>query len=204
MKYSLELFSGSKIVSSVSSSLGFSSWSVDINPKLKPSICCDLLDFDPCSLNLPFSFIWASPDCRFFSRAGLSYHWQKSTIKYRQYSYSPLSCSAVNSLDLLHKTLDVIEFYSPDLWIIENPIGRLRHIPMLKKFAPYRYSVNYQDWSHPFAKETDLYTNQLFCFSSKKVQRSGLGLSSVNSRFARSVVPAALVKFIIEHALFKN
>ena len=204
MKYSLELFSGSKTVSSAASDFGFIPTSLDFNNKLNPSICCDILDFLPQSLELPFSFIWASPDCRYFSRMAQPICWQKRTIKYRQYEYIPLTSGSVASISYLKKTLEIINWYNPDLWIIENPIGKLRHLQIMKHFAPYRYSVNYQDWGHPFAKETDLYTNQLFCFSTKKVQRSGLGLSSVNSRFYRSVVPGLLVKFILEHAIFKS
>jgi hypothetical protein len=202
MKNSLELFSGSATVSQVCSLFGFSAWSVDSNSKLNPSICCDILDLTYDQLPFSFDFIWASPDCRYFSRAGDSTNWKKNILKYRQYFYEPLTLGALNSLNLLNTTISIIDYYKPKLWVIENPIGRMRHIPELKKFAPYRYSVNYQDWGHSFAKETDLYTNQLFCFDSKKVQRSGPGVQSVSSRFSRSVVPSLLIKFILEHAQF--
>ena len=102
MKYSIELFSGSKTVSEVLEKKGFTPVTVDINPKYKPSICCDILDLTPAMLPENPSFIWASPDCTCFSRAGLQSNWQKTTFKYRQYSYKPATTAALLSRENVH------------------------------------------------------------------------------------------------------
>lgn len=201
-KQSLELFSGNKSVSKICEASGFISLSLDINPKLNPSICCDILDFSPSLISGDISFIWASPDCRYFSRLKSSTDWHKEIVKYRQYNYTPISPGSRVALLLLFKTIEIIKYYSPTLWVIENPVGRMRHIPELCLFAPYRYSVNYKDWGFPYSKETDLYTNQLFAFSSKKVQRfNSPGLLKLSSQ-DRSNIPGLLIQFILDHAIW--
>jgi site-specific DNA-cytosine methylase len=200
MKASLELFSGSKVVSKVFEDLKFDTWTVDINKKFTPRICCNILDFNYSLFPKHFNVIWASPDCCTFSRAALPGQWHKTTTKYRQYDYLPISEKAKTSLELLYKTIEIIEHFAPALWLIENPVGRLRHIKALKLFAPYRYSVNYKDFGFPYSKETDIYTNQLFSLKTIKTVRPGLSVNSINGKFNRSVVPYSLVEFLITHA----
>jgi hypothetical protein len=200
MKVSLELFSGLKSVSQICETNGFITHTLDHNKKLLPSICCDILNFDYTLITGSVDFIWASPDCRYFSRLAKNDQWLKTIKKYRQYHYEPISDNTINAKALLLKTIEIIDFYHPVLWIIENPIGRLRHIEDLCRFAPYRYSINYKDWGFSYSKETDLYTNQLFCFSTKKIQRFNFpGLSSKTSQ-QRAIVPGQLVQFIISKA----
>jgi hypothetical protein len=200
--HSLELFSGLKSVSLICADNGFIAHTLDNNPKLQPSICCDILNFDYSTLISEISFIWASPDCKFFSRLAKNDQWKKTILKYRQYHYEPLTINTHKALLYVTKTIEIIDHYKPALWIIENPVGRLRHIPELCRFAPYRYCVNYKDWGFPYSKETDLYTNQLFCFSSKKVQRfNSPGLSSLSSQ-VRACVPGQLIQFIIDCAIW--
>lgn len=193
MKTSLELFSGSQAVSYVMSVNGYDAWSVDNDLKTSPRLCCDILKLDYASLPNHFSFVWASPDCRCFSRIGKSKNWSKSTIKYRQYSYAPVTDDAEHALLLIYKTIEIITHYDPPVWIIENPIGRLRHIAEMKRFAPFRYCVNYKDYGFSYSKETDLYTNVLLPYPTIKVQKFGKSVATINSRTQRSAVPRLLV-----------
>jgi hypothetical protein len=200
---SLELFSGSENVSQVCVDHGFDTWTVDNNPKLHPSICCDILSFDYSLFPANFDFIWASPDCRLFSRAGKSSHWSKILLKYRQYCYTPLTPEAYNAIAMIKSTIGIIKHYKPALYIIENPVGRLRHIELIKNFCPFRYSVNYKDWGFDYSKETDLFTNAYLPFSQKKVIRPGKSVMDIHSRYLRSVVPKPLVSYILDY-FFSN
>lgn len=198
-KIILELFSGSKTVSTVFESNGWQSFTVDFNPRLKPSMCCDICTISPGMLPSNPNFIWASPDCSKFSRAAASRHWEKITNKYRQYTYIPQTPEAKKALEMVAATTDIISWYPDVLFIIENPIGRIHHTAPFKKLGHYRYSVNYADFGFPYSKETYLFTNLWLPFSTKKVHSSLRGLRSVNSKFQRSIVPALLVQTILDY-----
>lgn len=193
----LELFSGSKTVSSVFEQHGIKAWSVDNNPKLNSSICCDIRELNKNDLPEDFHIIWASPDCSTFSRSAKPNIWHKETYKYRQYNYTPISDKSILGLSLLLTTIEIIKFYKPMVWFIENPVGRMRHIKQLKLFAPFRYSVNYKDYGFDYSKETDIYTNQYLPLPQKKVIRPGKGVMSLSSKYERSIVPAQLIDFLI-------
>ena len=195
----LELFSGSKTVSTQFESAGWKSFSIDNNPKLKPQLCCDILQLSPGMLPGNVSFIWASPDCSKFSRAAAQYHWEKKTVKYRQYEFKPATPEAFISLGLLQKTVDIINSFYPVPFIIENPIGRIHHFSPLKNLGHYRYAVNYADFGFPYSKETYLFSNLFLPFSTKKVKSTLPGLRTINSRYQRSKVPALLIDFIINY-----
>jgi site-specific DNA-cytosine methylase len=199
-KYALELFSGSRSVSSVLEAAGYTVISVDWNPHYNPTLCCDILDFPFSLMKFPFSVIWASPDCRKFSREANPEEWTKLVRKYRQYEYVPISREANNALQYLRKTIEIIEHYKPKVYFIENPIGKMRHLPEIKNFVPYRYSVNYKDYGFDYSKETDIYTNQLFALSQKKVIRDGKSVKELNSPSDRAKVPAQLVEFLLTHS----
>lgn len=203
-KKAIELFSGSAQISKILRTVGFSSINCDSNPKFKADYCCDISNF-PLSESLrPVSLIWASPCCTTFSRHALHSLWVKETFKYRQYNYYPNHQKTVDSLKMIDSTIAIIDFYKPPVWFMENPVGRLRHIPAVKKFAPYRYSVNYKDWGFHYSKETDIYTNQLLSLPTKKQIRYGIGVNSLNSSFNRSLIPSSLILWLIYHSVFNG
>jgi len=195
----IELFSGRKIVSSVFQKRGWHMVSVDNDPKLNPSICCDIVDLVPSMLPGMPAFIWASPPCTTFSRAGLSSHWHKVTHKYRQYSYYPNTPAAVSSILLLQATIDLIEYYQPVPFVIENPVGRIHHFPALKNLGHYRYFVNYASFGHSFSKETYLFSNMQLPFPTKKYKVIAPGLRTIRNVQKRSEVPAGLVRTVAKY-----
>lgn len=198
-RYSIELFSGLGSVSVICASFGLKAISVDIDNKLNPSICCDILNLNlDCLPKNPF-FLWASPDCTLFSRANHSQDWYKNTIKYREYSYVPLSSKAQHSLNLVHRTFDIIDFLYPKFWVIENPVGRFRHLDIVRKKVPFRYSVNYKDWGFSYSKETDLFCNFLLPFSKSVPLRVGRSVANIHGAKLRSSVPDCLINFILNY-----
>lgn len=198
-KNMVELFSGTKKVSTVFHSHGYNITTVDSNPKLKPSICTDILDLQRNDLPGAVQFIWASPDCTCFSRAGLSNHWKKKVIGRRLYSYLPLTPAANISLLLLQKTIEILSWFPDTPFIIENPVGKIQHFPQMKNLGHNRYFVNYASFGHPHSKETYLFTNMFLPFSTKKYKIDAPGMRSIRSPFERSKVPPALVETIFTH-----
>jgi len=195
----VELFSGSGVVSSVFRSFGWDSISIDNNEKLNPSMCCNVLELRPAQLPQNVSFIWASPVCTCFSRASAQSNWKKSILKYRQYHYEPITQKSKESIQLLEKTIEIINSFPGVLFVIENPIGRIQHIAAMKSLGHYRYAINYADFGFSYSKETYLFTNFQLPFSIKKVHSSKPGLRTINGSYSRSVVPAQLVEFILKH-----
>ena len=67
----LDLFTGTGTVARVAEELGFDVTTLDMNPKCKPDICADILDFDCERIFVPgeFDIVWASPPCYTFSTA---------------------------------------------------------------------------------------------------------------------------------------
>lgn len=192
----LEFFSGSKSVSKVFEQNGYQVISFDHNSKLSPSICCDILDVTRESLPGSVSFLWFSPDCGVLSRAAWSGHWKKKTLKYRQYEYYPVTARANNTLLMISKVVEIISWFPEVPFVIENPIGRLPHLPYMRNLGHYRYFVNYFNFDFPYSKETYLFTNIQLPFSTKKSRVVAPGLRTIHSTFERSKVPSLLAEFI--------
>jgi site-specific DNA-cytosine methylase len=193
----IDFFSGSGIVSDVFRKNGFIARSVDINQKLKPDICVNVLNLDLRTLPSSVNFLWFSPDCTYFSRAAIQSHWYKHEYSYRNYVYIPITHQSISAVKLIYKCFSIIDFYPNAFWVIENPVGRLRHLEIIKLLSPFRFSVNYKQWGFDYSKETDLFTNIDLGLSQTVPLCVGKGLRSVNSRKGRSVVPPNLIQFII-------
>ena len=198
-KIALELFSGSKTVSSFFESLGWNSFSVDINAKFKPTLCKDILQVSKNDLPGMIDFFWASPVCKNFSRASKASNWVKNTIKYRVYDYLPITDDSLKSIKMLEKTIEILSFFRNVPFVIENPIGRIQHTAALKKLGHYRYYVNYFDFGFPYSKETYLFSNLMLPFSTKKITVKAPGLCTVHSEFQRSKVPERLIAEIFKY-----
>jgi site-specific DNA-cytosine methylase len=199
MPVSIELFSGSGIVSNQLKKAGYFTMTIDINENFHPSLCIDILDLKREMLPSLVDFIWASPVCTSFSRAADQSHWQKITISYRVYQYVPLTPEASLSLAMVQKVIQILNWYPNAKFVIENPIGRIQHTAALKNLGHYRYAVNYADFGFKYSKETYLFTNFLLPFSSLKVHSDYPGMRSVRSAYERSKVPGQLIDKIIDY-----
>ena len=96
---------------------GWEVTSLDSNPKARPSICCDILQWDYKAFEPGhFDMVWASPYCTEFSIA----------LKKR-----PRNLPVGDALVL--KTFEIIDYLKPRWWAIENPsTGRLKTRPYMQ------------------------------------------------------------------------
>jgi site-specific DNA-cytosine methylase len=119
--------------------------SLDILSKWNPTIVSDILTWD--YKQYPpgyFDIIWASPDCTEYS--------------------AMLYCvpSRIRDIDKANgyviRTLEIIGYFDPKVWFIENPqSGLLKEQPFME-FLPY-YDVSYCKYGYEYRKHTRIWTN---------------------------------------------
>ena len=145
----LELFSGTKSVSRVAESLGFETVSLDICPRHEPTICDDIRNAEVRlrALDLwepgSFDFVWASPDCRAYSRA-------------RSKSHDDPEAAMAASDGLVQTTLDLFEHFQAP-FVLENPDGgRLWARDVARPLLDHSVKTSYCAFGYPYRKNTRL------------------------------------------------
>ena len=203
----LELFAGSRSIGKVADLLGYEVYSSDINNFEGINYVVDILDFDINKIPFKPDFIWASPPCTFFSVASIGKHWNKD--------HSPKSENAKLGMQIIQKTLDIIDMCQPKYFFIENPRGKLRKLDLMKGIP--RTTVWYCKYGDKRAKPTDIWTNNLrSIFNSKGWQPrvechngnknchhepaprgSQTGTQGMKGNYNRSKIPELLCKEIL-------
>lgn len=92
-------------------------------------------------------FIWASPPCTAFSVASIGRHW---TVDKK-----PKTLEAKLGIELVSKTLELINQLNPRYWIMENPRGMLRKQEIVSQLP--RRTVTYCQYGDSRMKPTDLW-----------------------------------------------
>ena len=157
---------------------------VEMDERFEAELHADVLDLDPRDLPGPFRSIWASPPCTAFSVGSFRHHFMATTpcrncgeVVFRggyevwrhdaeplpcdnprpsQVTYAPKSETGRTGLALLQHTLDIIEFWQPRYWIIENPRALMRKMPELANVE--RRTITYCQYGDPRRmKPTDLF-----------------------------------------------
>jgi hypothetical protein len=201
-RYLLELFSGSKTVSTTAEGFKYKTFTVDIEKKYQPDLCTDLtkINLNQIPGQRKVSIIWASIPCTTYSILNLHNHWEKITHSHRKYNYVPKTNEAKKAIQLLEKTIWLIKSINPTFYFIENPRGALRHMPQIN-FAPIRHEITYSDFGMDIYKPTDIFTNCNFLQLPKIGSCVGKVLpgsvAGMNNAFDRSVVPRRLIQEIL-------
>ena len=154
----LELFSGTGSVGKCAKELGYDVLSIDIDGRA--DITCDIMDFDYKSYDKDhFDIIWASPPCASFSV--LQYGWIGRNRNGKIFTRQDIETNMTTIGDpLVKRTLEIIDYFKPELWFMENPnTGNLKSREYMKDL-PY-YIVDYcmySDWG--YRKRTRIWTNK--------------------------------------------
>lgn len=151
----LELFSGTKSISKAVGHLFTETVSVDILAKFNPTHCSDILEWN--YKQYPpgfFDVIWSSPPCTHYSVA--------KTQGVRDIS---------GSNAIVAKTIEIIEYFNPSKWYIENPQTGLLKEQEVVAGLPF-YDVDYCQYGYLYRKRTRIWTN-IENFTAKECQGAG-------------------------------
>lgn len=153
----LELFSGTGSVRKACDKIGWESVSVDMI--LPADHQCDIMQFDYKQYPKDyFQVIWASPPCTQYSN--LQSCWIGRMRKGKMYTREIQEQEMKEADKLVIKTLEIIKYFNPHLWFIENPqTGKLKSRDIMKDI-PF-YDVDYCMYSDfGYQKRTRVWTNK--------------------------------------------
>jgi hypothetical protein len=148
----LELFAGSKSIGNVAEQLRMNVYSSDIEQFGGIDYVVDILEFDVNKVPFKPDVIWASPPCTGFSVAAIGRNWTKTDG-----DAIPKSDTARLGIELVKKTIEIIDYFNPKYFFIENPRGMLRKLQIMQGFK--RHSVTYCQYGDSRMKPTDIWTN---------------------------------------------
>lgn len=142
-----------------------------------------------------------SPDCRFFSTSNNG-HWHRPKQR-KNAGRWPATYACVQATRLVRVALQLVEEIDPAVWIMENPVGMLRRIPMTSRLM--RYTVHYCQYGADWQKPTDLWGRFPADWRPRGRCRPGDAchprrLLSESNVARRALVPAGLSLDICRHA----
>ena len=153
----LELFSGTGSVGKCCKELGWNVVSVDL--LLPADHQVDIMDFDYKQYPKDFfDIVWASPPCTNYSK--LQDSWLGRKRKGVIYTREIQEKEMEEDDKLVLKTLEIINYFNPSLWFIENPgSSKMKDRPFMKDLPFYLVDYcMYSDWG--YKKRTRIWTNK--------------------------------------------
>lgn len=203
----LELFAGTRSISSAFEARGHQTFSVEWDRDFQNiDLYADVLTVTPEMILERFGrpdVIWASPDCTTYSIAAISHHRKREPSG----NLAPVSdyakfCDRVN----LH-VHNLIMALSPKVWFIENPRGGMRKMDFMSGLP--RYTVTYCQYGDTRMKPTDIWTNHPDpkfkppCHNGDPCHVSAprgarTGTQGLKGSRERSVIPEALCQHIVD------
>lgn len=124
---------------------------LDNNKRFAPNLCMNILDANASDFPFKPDIILASPPCEGFTRLRYAFNWKTSEVG----EQIPTSVKSRLGIKMLQKTLSLIQELEPRYFIIENPVGKMRHMPDLRDLE--RRTVTYCQYGSDAQKPTDLW-----------------------------------------------
>lgn len=143
----LELFAGTAHISKAFAKAGYEVVSVDLDNKFKDCIHADAYTYLE-EHGREYDIIWASPDCRTYSKATHCHRNDRT--------HAPISDYAVFCDEHNRAMISWLKDSSA-IWFIENPTGHLRHMDFMAGIP--RYTTTFCRYGHRYRKSTDIWTN---------------------------------------------
>ena len=160
----LELFSGTGSCGSVCERKGYDVVSVDITNHgglYHPTHLVDIMEFNYNQYPKDhFDIIWASPPCRYYSVLQFSWYGRTRVIDGERVIFTKEIHDRLMNQDdqLSKKAIEIIKYFRPKLWFIENPDNsQLKNRDHMKDLPFYR--VSYCHYGFPYRKNTRIWTN---------------------------------------------
>lgn len=198
----LELFAGSRSIGKEAEKLGMNVFSSDLIEFDGINYPVSILDFNVSKVPFKPDIIWASPPCTGFSVAAIGRNWN--------HDKTPKTDSARLGILLVEKTIEIINYYNPTYWFIENPRGMLRKMPIMEQFK--RNSVTYCQYGDERMKPTDIWTNSSAWIPKPTCKNgdschvsaprgSSTGTQGLKNAYERSKIPSELCFEILKSCL---
>jgi len=139
----LDLFCGSKSLQKVAIANNYDYVGLDLNSKCNPEILTSILDWDYKSSKLKPDIIWASPPCTEYSQFNRA-------IPHKV-------CNIQGSNAIVLRTIEIIDYFQPKYWFIENPqTGTLKNQPFM--IMAYN-DITYCKYGMQHRKQTRIWHN---------------------------------------------
>jgi len=201
----LELFAGSCSFSNIAKKMEIKTFTSDIKQFGDIDYVIDILNFDVNKVPFKPDIIWASPPCTTFSVASIGTHWAGGKL-----GYIPKTESAKLGIELVKKTIEIINYFNPKYWFIENPRGLLRKMIFMESLQ--RNTITYCQYGDDRMKPTDIWTNytkwepRLMCHNGDKCHISAprgskTGTQGRKNAFEKSKIPEQLCYEILKSIL---
>lgn len=142
----LDLYSGLRGWSNPWRERGHEIYCVELDERF-PADHRNVMDFEPSQLPWKPDVVLASPPCTAFTVMQIGRNWT--------HDHQPKNDRARAGLVLLERTLWIIAQLNPEIFIIENPVGKMRRMPQLRNFE--RRNVTYCQYGERRMKPTDLW-----------------------------------------------
>ena len=140
----LDLFCGTKSFSKIADKYGYETHTLDILDKFNPTYLTDIMEWD--YKQFPpgyFYIIWASPNCKDYS----ALNFLSKKIK-----------DLTESNNLILRVLEIIEYYNPKYWYMENPqTGKLKDQEFMVGL-PFN-DIDYCKYGYDYRKRTRIWNN---------------------------------------------
>jgi len=205
----LDLFTGSGSVARAAAELGYEVLTLDCDPRCKPDICANVLDFNFREAFSPgyFDVVWASCPCETFSCA------RKCNIG-RCVKGAVMTAETLKhdretrGVPILRKTQEIIEYLQPKTWFIENP-----YTGCMKDYIKQEpYIFDYCMFGFGYRKRTAIWSNKhltsTLCDRSHLIDgrhamtaigtsKTHVGQGGGSSRNARYAIPKDLIVLLL-------